>query len=375
MTNSMLNEFVFADLEELEIVNTFIDYIESNVLLELTNLRVVRLENVRLKSIVKSYLSDFALGPFDYNDPSMSWLANEKIDEIFVGREHLNELGFKFENEFLCYFAGLSPKAKFYIYDAIDFNEGIECTCTLLWIYSLSNSFESLLHSSSPYSMYITKCIRKLGTKENVENELNKCLAENEIPATLEYCKSFGQTTKDSTIATTTIMDGTSPATSEISTTTTAAATTTTIMDETSQATSENSTTTTAATTTTTTTTTTKMNETSPATSDSFNSTNATMTTRNATTSTTKRTIATNGTNMTTTSTKANEQLERKIENLTKLFLGLGISFGTVLLVILLFLFIYFHRRFKSFEKDFIGMKYDKNIQMNSIPRNRNYKN
>lgn len=104
----LMNIFMFQHLEELEIVNTYLDFIIPAVLLPLEKLRTIRFENVDLKNVIGFYFSDqFQLGSDDIEDSSVSWLANPRIKEIYIGREDQ----FQFQDEYLCYFAGLNAIA------------------------------------------------------------------------------------------------------------------------------------------------------------------------------------------------------------------------------------------------------------------------
>lgn len=132
----LLNPLLFADLIELEILNTRIDYILSASLSLLPNLRVVRLENVNLRSIIDHYFDEElpALADenlmIDYTDDRVNWLSNRNLDKVYLGRDRF-ELG----DDDLCYFAGMSPNTTVYLYDNIDSAAGVQCTCTIYWIY------------------------------------------------------------------------------------------------------------------------------------------------------------------------------------------------------------------------------------------------
>lgn len=104
----LMNIFMFQHLEELEIVNTYLDFIIPAVLLPLEKLKVVRFANVNLKNVIGYYFSDqFQFGSDNFEDASVNWLANPRIQEIYIGRED----SFKFQNDYLCYFAGLNSIA------------------------------------------------------------------------------------------------------------------------------------------------------------------------------------------------------------------------------------------------------------------------
>lgn len=128
----LMNYFMFENLEEIEIVNTFIDFIQSGALAPLKHLRVVRLENVNLKNVIDFYFTQFQIGQtISFMDEDVNWMANPRIREIYLGRE---ETGFGFQNEYLCYFAGLNAlESKFF--------ENKIISCKLQQIY-LINEFE-----------------------------------------------------------------------------------------------------------------------------------------------------------------------------------------------------------------------------------------
>ena len=58
----MLNKMIFESLEEIEIVNTLIEFIEAGCLLELEKLQSIRLENVGLRDVAAEYFSRFEIG-------------------------------------------------------------------------------------------------------------------------------------------------------------------------------------------------------------------------------------------------------------------------------------------------------------------------
>ncbi len=104
----LMNVLMFQHLEELEIANTYLDFIISAVLVPLKELKVVRLENVNLKNVIGYYFREqFQFGSNDFGDGSVNWLANPTINEVYFGREK----SFQFQDEYLCYFAGLNAFA------------------------------------------------------------------------------------------------------------------------------------------------------------------------------------------------------------------------------------------------------------------------
>ncbi len=85
-----LNRILFEFLEELQVVNTAIEFIEAGCLEGLEYLRVVRLENVGLKEVLEA---------------GVSWLVGGRLERVFVGREP-DMIGMS--NDFLCYFIDLN---------------------------------------------------------------------------------------------------------------------------------------------------------------------------------------------------------------------------------------------------------------------------
>ncbi len=90
----LLNTYLFKELEELEIKNTFVDFIDSNTLSQFNNLKLIRLENVYLKNVIENYFVDLSLiiqtkneSFVDFTDKSINWLSNEKIERVYLGRE------------------------------------------------------------------------------------------------------------------------------------------------------------------------------------------------------------------------------------------------------------------------------------------------
>lgn len=104
----LMNYFMFKELEELEITNTVIDFIEPSSLLPLGKLKILRLENVGLKSIMLAYFDRFKpMGGIEFENEKFSLMANGKLKEIYLGHED-NETWL--DIEVICYFAGLNVK-------------------------------------------------------------------------------------------------------------------------------------------------------------------------------------------------------------------------------------------------------------------------
>ena len=170
---------MFKHLNELSIVNTFIDYIDSNAFLFLENLRVVRLENVNLKNVIDFYFFSFNLmDTIDFNDESVNWLANTRIQTVYLGREQFSETKFNYENEYLCYFAGLAANKKVFVYDSIDYFviSNFKCTCTIYWLYSKLDDLETFLTTDYDAQRYVPECVRQLKTTINLKRQLDICL-------------------------------------------------------------------------------------------------------------------------------------------------------------------------------------------------------
>lgn len=135
----LLNPVLFNDLRELEITNTRVDYIVADALSLLPNLSIVKLENVGLRAIIDHYFSDelpMVVGEnheVDFSDDRVNWLANRRLQRVYLGRE--NGGTFEFRDEDLCYFAALGPNTTVYLYDNLDSEQGVTCTCTIYWIY------------------------------------------------------------------------------------------------------------------------------------------------------------------------------------------------------------------------------------------------
>lgn len=144
----LLSPVLFSELEELEIVNTRVDYIISNSMSQLTNLRVVKLENVNLRSIINHYFDEELPAIVDeyqiieFNEPRVNWLSMRTLERVYFGREGK---AFEFKDEDLCFFAGMSPNTTVYLYDNIDSPSGVRCTCTIYWIYRLINLIDQLI--------------------------------------------------------------------------------------------------------------------------------------------------------------------------------------------------------------------------------------
>ncbi len=180
-------------------MNTFVDYIESNSFLFLKNLRIVRLENVNLKNIIDFYfVSASLMDTIDFDNEAVNWLANTQIERVYLGREQFSETKFNYENEYLCYFAGLTANKQVFIYDSIDYFiiSKFECTCTVFWLYSKLDDLEGFLATDYDAKRYVPECIQNLKTSLNVRKQLDMCLNGTNPN---EYCRIVPTTSVKST--------------------------------------------------------------------------------------------------------------------------------------------------------------------------------
>ena len=186
-------------------MNTFVDYIESNAFSFLENLRTVRLENVNLKNIIDFYfVSANLMDTIDFDDETVNWLANSRIERVYLGREQFSETKFNYENEYLCYFAGLTANKQVFLYDSIDYFviSRFECTCTVYWLYSKLDNLEFFLTTDYDAKRYVPECIQNLKTSINLRNQLDVCLNGTKPN---EYCRIVPTATYFESTTTTTI--------------------------------------------------------------------------------------------------------------------------------------------------------------------------
>jgi hypothetical protein len=188
LDSTLINIALFRYIEELEIVNTWLDYIDPEFLGLLSYLKTLRFENVNLKNVI-----DFT---GINNEMSLNWVANENIERIYLGREMYSPGEFNFQNEYACYFSGLSNKTNVYIYDTIDVFDGINCSCTIYWLYN--NLDFSNLDKLTDLA-YVPLCVKNLNTTNNLNKKLNECFGTTDLKG---YCKDLPNT---STTTTTTI--------------------------------------------------------------------------------------------------------------------------------------------------------------------------
>lgn len=201
----LLNEKMFQYLEELSVVNTYLDYIEPRSFMFLENLKIVRLENVNLKNVILFYFIELSLTQpeqeIEFTSEEVNWLANKRVERVYLGREQYSESKFAFEDEYLCYFAGLSANKLVFIYDSIDefVINNFECTCSIYWIYSKIENFEEFLVSDYD-ARYVPECVRSLKNSSNIQAKLDSCLNGSNPN---QFCKYSQFTTTD--LSTTTI--------------------------------------------------------------------------------------------------------------------------------------------------------------------------
>lgn len=201
----LLDFILFQSLEELEIVNTQLDFVESDTIAHLQNLRILRLENVNLKNVIEFYFDRLEIyanmdqnGEINFRNENINWISNKNLKKIYLGREVNNEGNFQFEDEYLCYFAGLNEQTKIYIYDSLDTGKGINCTCSVLWIYRYLD-FDNIKNDAD--SKYIPSCIKNLNNSQNLETSLRICLRGMDPLVSCKYLSN--KTTTQSIIPTT----------------------------------------------------------------------------------------------------------------------------------------------------------------------------
>lgn len=71
-----------------------------------------------------------------------------------------------------------------YLYDTLDTKDGVECTCTLYWIYH-RNVPANLIQSAS--SRYIPKCIKDLASAGQLSQRLEAC--QRTLGDPRDYCR------------------------------------------------------------------------------------------------------------------------------------------------------------------------------------------
>lgn len=220
-----MNQIVFQDLEEIEIRNTWLEYLDEGAFFGLNNLKVVRLENVHLFDVIQRFYQFTLLMGYV---PENNWIYG--VQKVYMGHEF--DQRFKFEDEFLCYFLNQKSETSVFIYDSLDSEDGLECTCTIYWIYQ-NYQFEN----SSAYGddlKYVPQCIKKLNNTDNLEARLNECLNSKE---STRFCKdlligtSQATTDQDETSSMPTVSTSTSTSTTTSTTSTTTITKTTTPLE------------------------------------------------------------------------------------------------------------------------------------------------
>jgi hypothetical protein len=187
LDGGFLNLIVFGKLEELEVRNTRLDVIDGEIFTLLEQLKTVRLENVNLVNVIKYFYNNSLFsaeaGSSDFQ-PIKNWITNEThVERVYLGHEF--EQGFKFENEYLCYFLEQTESTTIFIYDNLDSASGVECTCTIFWIYRYFD-FEKTDEKYGDDLKYIPNCIKKLRNRDELKLNLDMCLNGNDP---LEFCR------------------------------------------------------------------------------------------------------------------------------------------------------------------------------------------
>ena len=179
----LLNNLVFADLEELSIVNTNLDYIQSFIFNQesyFTKLQTIRLENVGLKELITTELFQIS--------ETASWLSG-RLKRIYIGLDS----EFQLSSDYICYFADLNSTTTILMYDSTGTSDAISCSCTIYWIYQ---NYEFSIQATSSDFKYIPKC---LVNKENVQQGLQTCRLSKD---SLQYCRASSVTTTTTTAST-----------------------------------------------------------------------------------------------------------------------------------------------------------------------------
>jgi hypothetical protein len=183
-----LNDILFTDLVELEIKDTWLDFIQPEAFSNLLNLKIIRLENVNLKSIIDYYFN--VVNSFDlieFNDPNINFLSNQNLEKVYLGREMYAPNKFKFDNQTICFFASLNSATTIFIYDNLDYSDGIECSCSIYWIYRYIDYGNDLIYDLNNDYKYVPKCVKLLNNTSNLNVKLNECFNLNGYPD--QFCK------------------------------------------------------------------------------------------------------------------------------------------------------------------------------------------
>ncbi len=167
----LFNPIMFEHLEELKISNTWLTAIDRDFLKNLPNVQVIKLENINLKKVISNYYESF-------EEINENWLDDGVKKRIYMGHDKL-----LFENEYFCYFISLN-QSNFYIYDNVDYEGGLNCTCTMYWIYRNFDLNQLVL---DPDKKYVPQCVQN----EDNQAQLEKCLKNYIIYNPYDYCKTF----------------------------------------------------------------------------------------------------------------------------------------------------------------------------------------
>ncbi len=135
----------------------------------------MKLENVNLKNVIRYGLT---------NDFLPLFLSDSNLERLFLGREPSD---FRFDFEFACYFRGLSGITTIFIYDTLDYSDGLNCTCPIYWVYRFFD-FENkdLMHDIFNDYKYVPKCIKSLN-KSELNDRVSDCFGSHE--PSIESCK------------------------------------------------------------------------------------------------------------------------------------------------------------------------------------------
>jgi hypothetical protein len=217
---------VFKNLEELELVNIKLDFIDSIAFESLTKLSVLRLENVNLVNVIRAYFNENNLNS---QERVKNFFSNVYLKKVYLGREIDNSI---YENDFICYFADNHKDLLTLFYDTLDLEDGLECTCTILWLY---RHFDFNIIDSNDWK-YIPKCILDLKDNQSINTKFdNQCIKSGVLEGLPnEFCGNKlakTTTTTETTTESSTKTETTTTKETTTETTTTKEATTQTVKD------------------------------------------------------------------------------------------------------------------------------------------------
>ncbi|CAF0805630.1 unnamed protein product [Brachionus calyciflorus] len=189
LNSNLLDPILFNKTSEIEILNTKLNRIDSKTLSELNNFQSIRLDNVNIGEVLKNYFKDLPQllmgnNEVNFNDIKLNWLWNSNLKKVYFGNNNLLRKNILTQNENLCFFAGHKPSTKIYFYENLNSLSGLECTCTVYWIYRKINFIDL---QRDPDLKYIPKCILKLNNSASLNTKLDECFQNNLTP--LDTCK------------------------------------------------------------------------------------------------------------------------------------------------------------------------------------------